>query len=424
MSRNAVAKSPKMARPQDALSSYSPRLTVAEAEAEGGAKTSTVQPGTMPVVSASQHTAMHEGQDIRDEAYRIVAELLVGFRRIVHRALLRVCGNDWFEQGCPHQVRLRMLERQEVERGVDRWATETDDVFGHATFADLAEIIEFLEPLGGLLRPLALSPDRLCADLRILEELRIKVADARAVSETEQMVLVEMRLRLREKMAGARRRARPDEENPDNVAADVERAPDAPEITREIVPEITQVVTPEVTQEVVVPGDLPAGEPADASDAAVDEGRAAPPAPEPRRPTAVAEAPAAAPRPIGFVDRGESVVLGGAPTPVGLVKLDRDDIAVLRELRREIIAVAEAAYGHSDRIAMKVWTGLWDSGWFSRKMERYGLGEVATFYAVIEQYLERRSKGYDRETMRTFLADRELAKILLRLRELFLRLRV
>jgi hypothetical protein len=322
---------------------------------------------------------MHEGQEIRDEAYRMVAELLVGFRRIVHRALLRVCGNEWFEQGCPQQVRLRMLERQEVERGVDRWATESDDVYGHATFADLAEIIEFLEPLGELLRPLSPSPDRLCADLRILEELRIKVADARAISETEQMVLVEMRLRLREKMAGARRRARPDEEELDDVAADVERAPDRPEITREIVPEITQVVTPEVTQEVAVPGDLPAVEPGEASDAAVAEGRAAPPAPAPRRPTTVAEAPAAARPAIGFVDRGESVVLGGAPTPVGLVNLERDDIAVLRELRREIIAVAEAAYAHSDRIAMKVWTDLWDSGWFSRKMERYGLGEVATF---------------------------------------------
>ncbi len=368
---------------------------------------------------------MYDGQDVRDEAYRMVAELLVGFRRIVHRALLRVCGNEWFELGCPHQVRLRVLERQEVERGVDRCATETDDVFGHATFADLAEIIEFLEPLGELLRPLSPTPDRLCADLRILEELRIKVADARAISESEQMVLVEMRLRLREKMAGARRRARPDEEELGDGAADVERAPDAPEITREIVPEITQVVTPEVTQEVVVPGDLPAVQPAAVSGAAVAEGRAAPPAPAPRRPTAVAGAPPAAARPsIGFVDRGESVVLGGAPTPVGLVNLDRDDIAVLRELRREIIAVAEAAYAHSDRIAMKVWTGLWDSGWFSRKIERYGLGEVATFYAVIEQYLERRSKGYDRETMRTFLADRELAKILLRLRDLFLRLRV
>jgi hypothetical protein len=70
---------------------------------------------------------------------------------------------------------------------------------------------------------------------------------------------------------------------------------------------------------------------------------------------------------------------------------------------------------------MKVWTGLWDSGWFSRKMERYGLGEVATFYAVIEQYLERRAKGYDRETMKTFLAERELARILLRLASLRLR---
>jgi len=190
----------------------------------------------MPVVSASQYSAMHEGQEVRDEAYRMVAELLVGFRRIVHRALLRVCGNEWFEQGCPLDVRRRILERQEVERGVDRWSTEADDVFGHATFADLAEIIEFLEPLTELLRPLAPSRDRLCADLRTLEELRIKVADARTISETEQTLLVEMRLRLREKLAGARRRARPDEEDLGDVPTTAAREGVSPEITREIVP--------------------------------------------------------------------------------------------------------------------------------------------------------------------------------------------
>ena len=237
-------------------------------------------------------------------------------------------------------------------------------------------------------------------------------------------MLVELRLRLREKLAGARRRTHPEEEELGDVPAAVERPPDLPEITQEIVPEITAEITPEITREIAVPRDSSAVEPpAHGTAASAEEPAAPPPALRPRA-AAVVPPRAAVRPPVGFVDRGESIVLGGAPTPVGLVKVDRDDAAVLRELRLEIIAVAEAAYGHSDRIAMKVWMGLWDSGWFSRKMERYGLGEVATFYAVIEQYLERRARGYDQGTMKTFLADRELAKILLRLRELFLRLRV
>jgi hypothetical protein len=367
---------------------------------------------------------MHEGQEVRDEAYRMVVELLVGFRRIVYRALLRVCGNEWLEKGCPLEVRRRILERQELERAVDRSSTEADDLFGHATFADLADIIEHSAPISEVLRPLAPSSDGLCTSLRTLEELRIKVADARAISEADQSVLVELRLRLREKLAGARRRTHPEEEDLGDLPATVERLPESPEITQEIVPEITAEITAEITREITVPADLPpAKAPARGTAATAEEPASPPPAARPR-PAAVVRPPAASRPPAGFADRGESIVLGGAPTPVGLVKVDRDDVTVLRELRREMIAVAEAAYAHSDRIAMKVWTGLWDSGWFSRKMERYGLGEVATFYAVVEQYLERRAKGYDRVTMKNFLADREFAKILLRLRELFLRLRV
>ena len=405
--------------------SAAPSLSVISGK---GTETGTNDPGTMPVVVASQHSTMDDGQEVRDEAYRMVAELLVGFRRIVHRALVRVCGNEWFERGCPQQVRRRILEQQEVERGVDRCSPDADDLFGQATFADLADIVEFLEPLAVLLRPLAPSRDRLCADLRTLEELRLKVAGARAVSETDQTVLVEMRLRLREKLASARRRTHPDEEDLDEIPEAAERAPDAEVITQEIIPEVAPEVTreiePEITADITVPGDLPAVEPAAGSVARVEDAPAAAPTPARRIPPTVVGRRAAVRRPIELVDQAEPAVLGGAPTPVGLVQVEQDDAAVLRELRREIIAVAEAAYAHADRIAITVWTGLWDSGWFSRKMERYGLGEVATFYAVIEQYLERRGKGYDRETMKTFFADRELAKILLRLRELFLRLRV
>ena len=374
----------------------------------------------MRPVSANHDSSMDDGQQVRDEAYRMVAELLVGFRRIVHRALVRVCGGEWFERGCPQQVRRRMLEQQEVERGVNRSSPDADDLFGQTTFADLADIVEFLEPLGELLRPLGHTRERLCADLRALEELRVKVAGARAISETDHTLLLEMRLRLREKLASARRKAHPDEHDLDDLPAAAGTAPEAGEITRELVPEITQEITPVVT----APVERPAAGPVAGGAERIG---GAPPAvpPAERRVTAAVAGPRASARPrMEVVVRAEPAVLGGAPTPVGLVQVEPDDAAVLRELRREIIAVAEAAYAHGDRIALTVWTGLWDSGWYSRKMERYGLGEVATFYAVIEQYLERRGKGYDRETMKTFFADRELAKILLRLRELFLRLRV
>ena len=84
----------------------------------------------MRPVSANHDSSMDDGQQVRDEAYRMVAELLVGFRRIVHRALVRVCGGEWFERGCPQQVRRRMLEQQEVERVVNRSSPDADDLFG------------------------------------------------------------------------------------------------------------------------------------------------------------------------------------------------------------------------------------------------------------------------------------------------------
>ena len=67
---------------------------------------------------------------------------------------------------------------------------------------------------------------------------------------------------------------------------------------------------------------------------------------------------------------------------------------------------------------------LRESGWYADRTEAYGLAEVATFFAVVDLYTERARESGDAESLRTFLADCELAKLLLRLRELFIRLRV
>ncbi len=117
-------------------------------------------------------------------------------------------------------------------------------------------------------------------------------------------------------------------------------------------------------------------------------------------------------------------VLDGAATPVGLVHVEPEDFQVLRDLRSEIIGAAEAAYQTSSEISNSVWQSALESGWFSTRAETYGLAEVATFHAILEIYLERLKSGDDNEALRTYLADCELAKLLLRLRDLFIRLRV
>jgi len=117
-------------------------------------------------------------------------------------------------------------------------------------------------------------------------------------------------------------------------------------------------------------------------------------------------------------------VLDGAATPVGLVHVEREDFQVLRDLRSEIIGAAEAAYRTSSEISCPVWQSVLETGWFSNRAEAYGLAEVATFHAIIEVYLERLKNGDDGDALKTYLADCELAKLLLRLRELFIRLRV
>jgi hypothetical protein len=370
----------------------------------------------MPAVAVNHHTEQTSDLTGRDEAYRMVAELLVGFRRIVGRGLQRVFGDDWFASGCPPAVRDRILARQTAEQGIDRFAAGSDDPFAQATFADLADILESVDELALLLRPLAASPDGLIANLRSLEELRTKIAAIRRVSEQEQLVLAEMHLRLREKLAGARRKSK-DEAPPTADEAIAAQAAETPAETQ-------SAQRPRVDAE--PPGAGLDEQVADSSRAAAEPKApvAEKPAARQRDLTAVA-APEEQPRPARSVyDPVGAAVLDGAPTPVGLVRLEEEDLAVLRDLRREIIAAAEAAYAQSDEIGMEVWGQAWESGWYSRKLERYGLGEVATFYAVMEQYLEQRRAGCEGATLRTFLADRELAKVLLRLRELFLRLKV
>lgn len=359
--------------------------------------------GTMPTVAVIQTSEAVSDPDARWQAYRMSAELLVGFRRILLRCLERLHGEGWLETACPPAVRSGVARQRESELDVERFGSEGDEPIHYTTFGDLAELVSVDESLRDMLGGLSSSPDGLDSNLRSLEDIRRKIAAARMLSDAEFVVLSEMHLRLKEKLAGARRRARTARSDLDTIdTVPGEAAADGRMDESEVSPDAEPAGVSGVDSS--IPEGTSRGVPAARSD---EHG----PAGELQGPREAARARA-------------REVFDGASTPVGLVHVHDDDLAVLRDLRLEIVGAAEAAYSYSDGIDTSVWSRILESGWFTERVEDYGLGDVSTFYAVVESYRERHRRGDNRESLRTFLADRELAKLLLRLRELFVRLRV
>jgi hypothetical protein len=332
----------------------------------------------------------------------MIAELLVGYRRIIHRGLVKLYGENWLDGGCPEEVRERLEARQAAELEVERTTSEGADLVHYTVFSDLVDLLKSDVSLSELLDGLAPSPEGLISSLQALEDMRRQIAGARYLSDNELVVLGESHLRLREKLVGARRRAR--------------RLETPPALVEKPIPEPVSEVKPPKSDEVPVVSKQASNDPS--SESAEDAQR--------REETDGLFGPEAEPETdtINGSDLVDPDFLDGAATPVGLVDVERNDIEILGDLRREIIAAAEAAYSNVDEISMESWLGAWHSGWYADKVETYGLVEVAKFYAIMEQYLEGSQRGDDEAALKKFLADRELAKLLLRLRELFVRLRV
>jgi hypothetical protein len=370
------------------------------------------------VVAVNSSHATEESE-ARTRAYGKVVDLLVGFRRIVRRGSVRLWGEEWFDTGCPVTIRERLIEAREAELEVERSSSETQEPYELATFGDLADMVESSESLEVLLQGLSLSPDGLIANLRTLEDLRRKLAQGRSVSDSEGIVLDELHLRMREKLTGARRRSRGVERDratehgsSDRPAGNAEGA-HAP--SGAPTPPDTPGERARATEALFGSG----GEVVDADRSVPSTNASAPPRPVESKDVLFDDQGAE-----GTSGRYEEDVFDGAETPVGLVHVRPEDFQVLRDLRLEIINAAEAAYGHAPDIDSPVWHRLMDSGWYAERAEAYGLAEVAKFYAIVELFSERVRAGEDRDDLNTFLADCELAKMLLRLRDLFIRLRV
>jgi hypothetical protein len=416
------------------------------------------------------------------QAYRTMAEVLISFRKIMLRGLRKVSGETWYLDACPPGVYERLVERKETELAIERLSVEYEDLMSFATFGDLAEIVEFNDDLARLLRTLAPSKEVLCARLSELESLRSKLSMARALSEEEISILTNYSNDLQEILAGARKKAKKsgpvvEEEIAPPAPVAVEDEPGlGPEPLGKPVPVLPvkppsdhpppteEVATVEPVAEPVEPVAPPEAEVVEAAPepAAVeaettlapsetDVGAEAPDEEAETEPStedvevesaaeeaqvAVADTAEVEAEEVGDERVLEELVDEEEPIPsVPLITVDPaklaadmeqvleegDDREALRLLRREIIAVAEAVYRLDEEIVTKGWQVVQDAGWFDERKSDLGLEPLEEFHGVVEDFRSSQSQGASEEELRSFLADRDFSKLLLALREVFLR---
>ncbi len=389
------------------------------------------------------------------QAYRTMAEVLINLRKIIVRGLEKVAGETWYRDGCPPGVYQRLVERKESELAIQRFSTEYEDLISFATFEDLAEIIESNRDLARLLRNLAPSTELLCARLLELEALRAKLAQGRELNVEEITVITNYSTNLVATLAGARRRTTPSWE-----AAAPATGPATTGVA-ENPPETVAVPDDEEADELTIraePGDrLPAAAAAPdgggaegavngAVSAAGQEPHSEEPAPvivvQSESHTAavpeIGETLAVA-QPAAVVD---STVLedgqpepdeAGTPATAPLTEFDAiatemehvlaegDERDVLRVLRREVIAVAEAVYRLDEGVQPPGWELVLKNGWFDAHKEQFGLEPLADFHGLVEEYQVGQAEGLDPDELRGMLSSRRFSRLLLTLREMFLR---
>jgi len=98
-----------------------------------------------------------------------------------------------------------------------------------------------------------------------------------------------------------------------------------------------------------------------------------------------------------------------------------DDTEVLRVLHREVMSVAEAVYQRDVDRTYPVWETLLSRGWYDLKKADMELAPLEDFFSVAEEARKRQRAGADLDELKAYLEEAEFTKLLLELREMFMR---
>jgi hypothetical protein len=355
------------------------------------------------------------------DAYRIIADVLGELREAVRQGLEREHGEKWYRKGLPETVLERLVAAKEREQAIDWYESQYQQVMDYAVFPDLLEIIEHNSNSFPEITGLAPSAALLTARFMELEVMRAKLGRTRPITESELSFLGTFHLRFRKAMADSRegagastkppaRKARATENPPDEVV--VEEAAGVPE---EKVEDQKPVKTRKAADD--SRPRFPQRQAQTPSSRAADKDEEDETTEEPS-PVATDE------EPTDVRDGDDAAGSEKPPTEKGKKKLGQaleegDNAAILRELYREVTAIAEGMWSSDVIPAPLVWEQVTRSDWYELNFSRLGLQPLSDFYEVISTVDKRMSAGIDKNELQDLLKEANFAKILLGLRDMF-----
>ncbi|HSO23886.1 MAG TPA: hypothetical protein VLT81_13320 [Chondromyces sp.] len=375
------------------------------------------------------------------DAYRIVSEILGQMRRGIREGLESVYGDTWYRDGLPDEVFQRLIAAKERERSIDWYEGQYQQIMDYAVFGDLIEILEKNAEHFPNLMALAPSGALLQARFLELDVMRAKLARARPISETELSFLGTFHLRFRKAFADAPPPAAASDSAPQDETPETEAAPPAP-------PRPDPKPRPAAPK--VSPANPPAARPKMDSSRSVKApaGKQEPaPSAPPKRPVRSAATPAGD---AGMVDDEDTVAerrtiddrdrddehsaespaasehAGDKETDsrVGPKRLaealeGNDHRTVLRELYREVTAIAEGVWTSDVTPAPLVWEQVTASDWYEHNFSRLGLHPLSVFYEVTGNVEKMMRTGGTKKDLQELLKEMNFAKTLLALRDMF-----
>jgi len=371
---------------------------------------------------AAKRRGKNRGRPI--DANRILTDLLVNFRRIVHRGLVNFSGELWYREGLPSDVFRRLVVRKENETPLDRFSGDYEELMTYANFRDLADIIvgndvlrdrlTILEPRDG-----ASLLDR----LHELEEIKRNISSGRSAGEEDAAKLERYfdEFRAAIKRGRAARPAPP--VSPLSAPADRAEVASDEETLDSIFDEEERHQPPAKNRS----GRLVVKVSADglrraASDAEPDAFQVSPVVPPP----SVAREVVSMETPVTDV----SVRQGpGNDDPKGPVEeaegveralRDNDHAAILKALHVEVTEIADGMLRRDPKHGHLVWGQVKKRGWFEAHREEFELDPLEEFYGVSDNFLDTFASGAKSSELKAILAEVGFSKMLLELREMFL----
>lgn len=359
-------------------------------------------------------------RDPTTEAYQILADLLVTIRRVIHRGLEKVSGKTWYLDGCPPGLFEQLVERKEKEKAIDRFSGEYQELITFASLDELAEIIEYNGDLTKLLASLEPEGSPMIDRLREIEALRLKMAASVPFDDGDLEAITRYHREFRDSLT--RRKRAPEEVTPPPEASEVEE-----DVQEE--PSRDDTTADEVDEENDSSRELATVKRANdfntqvaTFEELVEFAGGMKPVPEPDEPPNddefLADIESSADLPVlppGDLDNADLVI------EVELAMAEDDNRGVLRVLHREVTGIAESAFRKILDIGHPVWDTVRSSGWYDMKKADLALAPLELFYTVVARAADVQRSGAGFEAVKASLDEAQFSKLLLSLREMFLR---